>query len=99
VRSKGGEHQVHSTSALSLGSRSCFVADSMVDQVSYKSVRDQLVSITVDLEDKAKVCGLVERNIEKERQLLSTVDAAVREEFEHIIAVRAIVSFLEVGPN
>jgi hypothetical protein len=71
----------------------------MVDQVSYKSVRDQLVSITVDIEDKAKVCGLLERNIEKERLLLSTVDAAVREEFEHIIAVRAIVSFLEVGPN
>jgi hypothetical protein len=83
----------------SWGSRSGFVADSMVDQVSYKSVRDQLVSITVDIEDKSKVCGLLERNIEKERQLLSTVDAAVREDFEHIIAVRAIVSFLEVGPN
>jgi hypothetical protein len=60
----------------------------MVDQVSYRSIRDQLVSITVDIEDKSKVCSLLERNIEKERQQLASADASVREEYERILEVR-----------
>lgn len=64
----------------------------MVDQVSYRSIRDQLVSITVDIEDKSKVCNLLERNIEKERQQLAAADASVREEYERILAVRRLCS-------
>lgn len=60
---------------------------SMVDQASYRSIRDQLAAISVDIEDKAKVCGLLERNIEKERQLLASVEESVKEDYNRIIEV------------
>lgn len=45
------------------------------------------MSITVDIEDKARVCDLLERNIEKERQLLASAEASVKEEYERILEV------------
>lgn len=59
----------------------------MSDSASYRSIRDQLVSITVDIEDKARVCDLLERNIEKERQLLASAETSVKEEYERILEV------------
>lgn len=59
----------------------------MVERVSYKSVRDQLISLSVDIEDKGKICSLLERKIEDERQQLARVEVSMNENYENIIEV------------
>lgn len=65
----------------------------MVDQVSYKSIRDQLVSLSVDIEDKVKVCALLRRNIENERQQLGSVEESVKKEFERQLEVYSNINY------
>jgi len=55
----------------------------MVDRASYKSIRDQLISLSVDIEDKAKICALLERKIENERSLLGQVEGSLNDEYEY----------------
>jgi len=59
----------------------------MVERASHKSIRDQLISLSVDIEDKSKICALLERKIDNERSLLGKVDASLAEEFESILEV------------
>lgn len=66
--------------------RSCGDKD-MVDRASYKSIRDQLISLSVDIEDKAKICSLLERKIENERSLLGKVEGSINEEYDSILEV------------
>ena len=59
----------------------------MSDKASYKSIRDQLVSISVDIDDKGKICKILEKKIESERLLLSRVESTLSEEYENKIQV------------
>lgn len=66
------------------------VVRKMVDKVSYKFVRDQLISLSVDIGDKGKICSLLERKIEDERQQLSRVEVSMNENYETTIDVCAL---------
>lgn len=59
----------------------------MVERASYKSIRDQLIALSVDIEDKSKICSLLERKIENERELLGSVDASLNAEYNEILEV------------
>lgn len=59
----------------------------MVEKASYKSIRDQLISLSVDIEDKARICSLLERKIENERSILAKVEESLSEEHDSILEV------------
>jgi len=57
----------------------------MAARVSYQQIREQLINLNVDLEDKAKVCKILEQKSRDERSLLGLLDAQYDEKFQHII--------------
>lgn len=59
----------------------------MTTRVSYQQIREQLINLNVDLEDKAKVCKILEQKSRDERRLLGLLDAQYDEKFQHIIEV------------
>ncbi len=59
----------------------------MVERATYRSIRDQLISLSVDIEDKTKICALLERKIDHERSLLAKVEGSVNEEYDAILEV------------
>lgn len=59
----------------------------MVERATYKSIRDQLVSLSVDIEDKSKICTLLEKKIDNERTLLAKVEGSVNAEYDAILEV------------
>lgn len=53
----------------------------MVDtHASYQRIREQLVSLQVDLDDKEKVCAALEQRIEVERAKLARIEGDTTEE-------------------
>lgn len=66
----------------------------MAEKVSYKSIRDQLISLSVDIEDKAKICVLLERKIEDERIQLSNVESLISDNYKNVIEVRDLLCIL-----
>jgi hypothetical protein len=56
-------------------------------QSSYKSIRDQLITISVSIDDKDKLNKLIERKIEQERSLLAEVESSLSREYERILEV------------
>ena len=42
---------------------------------SYQNVREQLISLQVDLDDREKLCGVLEQKIEVERAKLGRIEA------------------------
>lgn len=59
----------------------------MVERATYKSIRDQLISLSVDIEDKTKICALLERKIDHERSQLAKVEGSVNDEYDAILEV------------
>ena len=59
----------------------------MAEKVSYKALRDQLVSLSVDIDDKAKVCTALQRKIDAERVALGAVEEDVAESFQLVMEV------------
>ncbi len=51
-------------------------------QTSYQGIREQLVSLTVELEDKSKVAVMLESKVKQERELLSQVDHHINTQYE-----------------
>ena len=52
---------------------------------SYQSVREQLISLQVDLDDKKKVCAVLEQKIGVERSKLGRIEADATQEYEAIL--------------
>jgi hypothetical protein len=57
---------------------------------SYKTIKDQLVSLAVDVEDKQKVSQALHRKVESERNLLSSVEDEIAAKYQVIIEVRRV---------
>ena len=51
-------------------------------QTSYQGIREQLVSLTVELEDKGKVAVMLESKIKQERELLHQVEPNLNSQYE-----------------
>ena len=51
-------------------------------QTSYQGIREQLVSLTVELEDKGKVAVMLESKIKQERELLHQVEPNLNPQYE-----------------
>ena len=66
----------------------------MVERATYKSIRDQLISLSVDIEDKTKICALLEKKIDHERSLLAKVEGSVNEEYDAILEVNRTILIL-----
>ena len=59
----------------------------MSANVSYQRIREQLINLSVDLEDKTKLCQILEQKIRDERKMLGLVEAKCEEKFLVIIEV------------
>jgi len=57
----------------------------MSDAASYQSVREQLISLQVDLDDKKKVCAVLDHKIGVERAKLGRIEADATQEYEAIL--------------
>ncbi len=53
---------------------------SSVVQNLYQRLREQVISLTVDVDDKEHVCAILERKVAHERSLLSRVEDDCNEE-------------------
>ena len=51
-------------------------------QTSYQGIRQTLVTLTVELEDKNKVAVVLERTIKQERELLVNVEVGINTQYE-----------------
>ena len=52
---------------------------------SYHQIREQIVALSVELEDRSRVCQMMEGKIESERILLSQIDQTLGLEFQRKI--------------
>jgi hypothetical protein len=53
-------------------------------------LQDQLVVLSIDIEDKSRLCELLKKNIAKETNALHEVESSITEHFETLIQVSAI---------
>lgn len=59
----------------------------MSANASYQRIREKLINLSVDLEDKTKLCQILEQKIRDERKTLGLVEARCEEKFLVIIEV------------
>ena len=52
---------------------------------SYRSIREQLISLSVDAEDKAQVGEALKRRVNAERAAFGRVEDAIAEEYQRLI--------------
>jgi len=52
---------------------------------SYQSIREQLVALSVELDDRGKICDALEVKVEEERELLAKVERDVADDYNHKI--------------
>ena len=71
----------------------------MAANVSYQRIREQLINLSVDLEDKSKLCEILEQKTRDERKTLGLVEAKCEEKFLVIIEVIFCSNHQQVGGN
>lgn len=54
----------------------------MLTSSSYQSIREQLIALQVDLDDKSKICSVLERKIQSERALLGRIENDFNDEYQ-----------------
>jgi len=52
---------------------------------SYQNIREQFIALQVDLDDKNKICNVLEHKIQVERSLLSRIESDAAEEYQAIL--------------
>ena len=57
-------------------------------KASYQQIREQLINLSVDLEDKTKVCKILVHKSRDERHLLGLVESEYESKYQLIIEVR-----------
>lgn len=55
---------------------------------SYHSIRETMISLTVDIEDKDKVCEVLQSKINQMRQEISRIERSLEEDYTSILEVR-----------
>ncbi len=53
--------------------------------MSYQSIREQLISLQVDADDKEKLCGILEQKIDIERAKLGRIESDATEQYECVL--------------
>ena len=51
-------------------------------QTSYQGIRQQLVSLTVELEDKCKVTTMLETKVKQEREMLQLIEHEIKSQYD-----------------
>lgn len=59
----------------------------MSGKVSYQQIREQLINLNVDLEDKSKVCKILEQKVREEKRLLGLLEEEYETKYQSIIEV------------
>lgn len=54
-------------------------------QSNYQSIREQLVSLQVDLDDKQKICEVLDQKVKLERAKLEKVEEETNEEYQQML--------------
>ena len=54
---------------------------------TYQQIREQLINLSVDLEDKSKVCKILEQKVRDERNQLGLIDSRYEEKYQLVIKV------------
>jgi hypothetical protein len=62
----------------------------MMESTSYHLVREKIIQLTVDLDDKTKLCASLQRKIAAVRESLSHVESNATEEFDAIMKNEAL---------
>jgi hypothetical protein len=57
-----------------------------------KNIREQLITLSIEIDDKEKLGKILERKIENERQNLNNLELTVKEEFQSKLEVRIYYS-------
>jgi hypothetical protein len=71
----------------------------MAANVSYQRIREQLINLSVDLEDKSKLCQILEQKTRDERKTLGLIEAKCEEKFLVIIEVTSLSTHHKDGMN
>jgi len=66
-----------------------------MSDVSYQRMRETLISLQVDLDDKEKVCEQLQQKIDIERVKLGRIEADATAEYEHILQTELQAGQLE----
>lgn len=75
------------------------VLNKMAANVSYQRIREQLINLSVDLEDKSKLCQILEQKTRDERKTLGLIEAKCEEKFLVIIEVTSLSTLHKDGRN
>lgn len=59
----------------------------MAGKASYQQIREQLINLSVDLEDKTKVCKILEQKSKDERHFLGLVEGEFEAKYQIVIEV------------
>jgi hypothetical protein len=59
-----------------------------MSNITLKSLKEQVISLNVELSDKKHLCELLERKIEQERSLLGKEESEINEENKYQFDVR-----------
>ena len=65
-------------------------------QSLYQTLREQTVSILVEIEDKEKVCKMLEKKLQSERQKLAAIESRYQEDYTNLIEVFLFMLFREI---
>lgn len=57
---------------------------------SVRNVREQIILIQMDIDDRVKVCALLEARIDQQRMELANVERNVREHYQQLLEVRLL---------
>ena len=68
----------------------------MAIKASYQQIREQLINLSVDLEDKTNVCKILEQKAKDERHLLGLVESEYEARYQIIVEVRSIRVLISV---
>ena len=66
----------------------------MTANASYQRIREQLINLSVDLEDKSKLCEILVQKTNNERKALGLVEANCEEKYLAIIEVMLYLALI-----
>lgn len=49
--------------------------------------KEQLIKLQIDIEDRGKICTILQNKIDKQRYLLSNIEREVREQYQQVLEV------------
>ena len=68
-------------------------SSSLTHQTTYSNShsKEQLIKLQIDIEDRGKVCTILQNKIDEQRILLSNVEREVKGHYQQVLEVRTIL--------